>query len=236
MINIFGPINNLGTGVHCFNMCKALDRLGYKVCLIPPYGRVSKTDALVSKWLNNQIKFDKHEPSLMIFDMGSMAQFVGKPRIGFAVFETSRIDGIRLRLLSSCDIVVAPSRWAQDILKTHGIEAFIINEGYDETFYDICLPSTSRWFQFLHIGKFEERKGTKQVLKCFSKLSNDTPVRLLMHIDNPFLQDVGELFHFLRSLGFTRTQEDSWPMLVCSRRKARVGGCRYWSVSSPVFL
>ena len=212
MINIFGPINNLGTGIHVYNMCNALDRLGQDVCLIPPYGRVTKTDAFVQKWLSNQINFSKHNPGLMIFDMGFMGQFVGTPRIGFAVFETNKIDLIRLRFLSSCDVVVTPSHWAQGVLKTHGIESFVVNEGYDETFYEVQRTPQSQSFKFLHIGKFEERKGTKQILKCFSQVSNDSPITLLMHIDNPFLQDVGDLFHYLRSLGFTKATQDSWVM------------------------
>ena len=207
-VNFFGPANNFGTGVHCVNLAKAWEDLGggREVCLVPPFGGVSIRDPRVDAWIERRARFSENNPSVMIFDTSFLTQFCGTPRIGFAVFETDRLSPVQEAAVRSCDHVFVPSQWARGVLKgQHMIDARVVQEGFDPEAFPVNLePSRNKVVTFLHVGKFEERKGTLQTLRCFFKALENRDARLVMHCENKFVYGDGwiEMDRELMRLGF----------------------------------
>ena len=205
MLNFFAPINNLGMGVHSLNLIRAYEDLGMmEVCLIPPFGGVTFQDDRISRWLRNRERFSRNDPSLMIFDIPFFANFSGKPKIGMAVFETDGVTAIQKAALRSCDILLTPSQWGRNVLEAAGFTASIVPEGIDPSiFHPDSNTKLRREPVFFHIGKFEERKGTLSVIRCFARALEEKEAWLLIHVRNPFLPDWrSRLEDYLISLGF----------------------------------
>lgn len=210
MLNIFAPINHLGVGVHAYNLAKAYTDLGNDVCLIPPFGNIGFHDSYVDRWTANRDKFYANDPSLMIFDIQFLTQFSGTPRIGFAVFETDGFTDVQLAALKSCDFLLTPSKWGQGILMDYGIDSFVVNEGIDLGAFHVNLSADNGTFKFVHVGKFEKRKGTLQILRCFFEAMEREDAELILHCQNPFMQDGGRggILKFLDSVGFQTATAD----------------------------
>lgn len=206
MINIFSPINNLGMGIHGYNMCKALQNLGEEICLVPPLGQVRIINPDIEKWQANRDHFKRHNPGLMIFDIDWLTQFSGAPRIGFAVFETDGFTPRQIAAMRSCDSILTPSRWGQRVLKHYAIESMVIHEGYDPEIYHLgdLLHEDSK-IKFLHVGKFEERKGTIQTIRAFFLALERQDAELVLHCHNPFIDGGGynDILKEISRLGFT---------------------------------
>lgn len=207
MINFFGPVNTLGTGVHCYNLALAYERLTKEsVCLIPPFGNANLRDEHVDRWLQNRNDFDVHNPSIMIFDTAFLTQFSGTPRIGYAVFETDELTLVQLKAVRSCDHVLVPSTWGQMVLTHHGVKSHVIPEGYDPIKFPVGMEIQTETSvpRFLHVGKSESRKGTMQVLKCFAEALEENSANLTMHCENPFMNGGGwdQLQEALYDIGF----------------------------------
>lgn len=187
-LNIFGPINYLGTGRHCYGLAKAFKALGHQICLRPPFGRVDFQDEFIKNAFAQEF-FDIN-PSLMIFDIDFFPNFAGNPRIGFAVFETGGFTLKQLNSLACVDFIFTPSKWGESVLNHYGFyNVFVIPEGFDPVEFPI-VKSKDGVFTFIHVGKFEERKGTLQTLRCFTKALEGKEAKLIMHIHNPFLNPV----------------------------------------------
>lgn len=204
MINFFGPVNGLGVGIHNYNLAKAFTDLGNDVCLVPPFGRVEFENEYVSAWLKNRGKFSSNDPSVMIFDPVFLTQFSGTPRIGFAVFETDGFTEIQLAAMKSCDFLLTPSSWGKKVLGDHGLKSDVVNEGIDPDAFPIQTPRETGVFRFVSVGKLEERKGTLQLARCFFKALEREDAELVLHCQNPFMQDggLGEISRALTGVGF----------------------------------
>lgn len=205
MLNIFGPCNNFGVGQHCWNMAKALDARGHEIALFPPFGQTALDSEQIAKWRANTLKFSVEDPSLMIFDMAFMAQFAGTPRIAFPVFETDVLSKRDVRLLGECDFVLTPSKWGQEVLRAHGIDSHVVHEGYDPAVFEHApapAPRHDDEITFFHVGKFEERKGTLQLIRCFFRALEKKRAVMKMHIHNPFVANYQPVVQLLSELGF----------------------------------
>lgn len=195
MINFFAPVNFLGIGVHSFNLMKALDSMGEKIAVFPPFGNVNRQGEEINRWLLAREEFNQNDPSVMIFDTQFFPHFSGKPRIGFTTFETDGFTPLQLSALRSCDAILTPSKWGQRILKNYDIASHVVHEGYDPELYEVFNPTDEqrqgRKFSFLHVGKLEERKGTSQLIKAFFLALESEDAQLVLHTHNQFMEDGG---------------------------------------------
>lgn len=205
MLNLYGPVNTLGMGTHCVNFARALESLGEEIALFSPLGSIGFNNEQIQRWLSNRATFDKTNPSLMIFDMEWFTQFIGNPRIGFAVFETDQFTPVQLAAMRSCDAIVTPSEWGRRVLSLAGIDSTVIHEGYDpEQFKLVDVSERKGTIKFCHVGKSEVRKGTMQILKCFFNALENEDAILEMHCENPFMQSwPQEICDWLTSCGFS---------------------------------
>lgn len=206
-INFFAPINNLGYGLHSYYLLKAFEARGHKVTLIPPLGEVRFSDEHVEKWLAARKDFSENNPSIMIFSEDFLTQFVGSPRIGFPVFETEGFTPVQIACLKSCRAILTPTQWGKNVLENNGIRnVHVVNEGVDtETFPFMDFSDAEARndkFTFLHVGKFEKRKGTLEVIEAFYSAFKTNEARLILHIHNPFVENYDPLFEKMRELGF----------------------------------
>lgn len=205
-INFFAPINNLGYGRHSYNLIREFEKLGNDICLVPPLGAVRFSDENVERWLAGRERFSPEEPSIMIFNEEYLTQFCGQPRIGFPVFELEQFTALQLACMRSCDYLMTTSAWGRAVLEKNGFDPnkiFVVNEGFDPEKFPV-QSQPEGMFTFLTVGKFEERKGTMQTLRCFAeRFSRDDEVRLILHCDNPFREDWDKiLFTELMRFGF----------------------------------
>lgn len=196
MLTFYAPMNFLGYGIHSYNLIKAYeDKFKEEIAVVPPFGNVYRNDDRTKKWLENRKKITSKEPSIMIFHEEFMFQFAGKPRIGFPVFETEIFSDIALAAMKSVDYLLTTSSWGATILESHGFEnVYIVPEGYDP---DMFYPDTNieqrkiriekKGITFCHVGKWEARKGSRDILKAFTKAFSQKSERItfLLHMVNP---------------------------------------------------
>jgi len=152
----------------------------------------------------------------MIFDISFMTQFIGKPRIGICVFETELLNPVQLAAVRSLDHVLVVSEWARNVLRAQNIHArAIIPEGFDPENYRPLglMVNKPDLFRFLHVGKFEERKGTLQTIRCFFHALEREDAELVMHVNNDFVNDYHEIEKMLDQLGFSSADNISFRRL-----------------------
>lgn len=221
MLNFYAPINNLGYGIHSYNFIKALEDEGVEICLFPIHGKVSTPNIDTDRWIANQSKFNKDDTSIMIFHENEMNRFYGKKRIGFPVFET----GIRkedIPLLESLDYIFQPSHWGKEYLEKLGFKnVYVVPEGYSDKVFNTMISCNFKeklnildkhGIIFTHIGKFEYRKSSEDILTVFTQAleGENVKCKLFAHMFNPFmLQWLDIVEKHLFDLGYSILQKES---------------------------
>lgn len=196
MLNFFAPINTLGYGVFSHGLMRAYDRLvSPEIALFPP-GNVEPLDETVQRWLTNGRRFKRSDPSIMIFQAPWLNRFCGTPMIGFPIFELDVVPEHDSAMLRALDAVLQPSRWGKMVLENDGIRnVHVVSGGYDpgvffpEMTVEQKMERIARQgVSFVHVGKFEPRKGSEEILRCFLRACDDGKARanLCFHVCNPF--------------------------------------------------
>lgn len=219
MINFYCPINYLGYGIHSYNLMKELDKKGIDLALYPPNNRTDFTDALVEKWINNQHKFNKEDNAIMLYHEQFMNRFYGKIRIGYPVFELlpTKED---LEKMKCVDYLFQTSTYFKNVLSQVGItNVSVVPEGYDHNKY--CLTQdivdnrnkiyNERGIIFSHVGKYEDRKSSKEILEVFTYALKDEAIKcsLIVNMVNPFFQDwLITIKNLLINLGYQLIKEN----------------------------
>src|SRR5690606_28935138 len=98
------------------------------------------------------------------------------------------------KINSELDMVLTASDWGCDTLRKNGVTIPIhkVPGGINP---DKCRNVRPEWqsgqpFKYVHVGKAEERKGTRLLLQAFSRLREADPdVRLHMSINNPHIRN-----------------------------------------------
>lgn len=221
--NLHGPINTTGMGTHFFNWANALIPMlvqrGIRPTLIPKGGGIAREEfnrqeqpsgdlAILFDALEEQARME-HNPDIavMCWHPHQLAEFAGKTRIGYTVFETTDLRPEERHHLGQVDVIAIPSQWHRQVLVDLGFnedKILVWPEGVDhKVFHPIPLEARLDManrgpladvdcFTFVHVGKFEKRKGTPLLLEAFSQLADtvadtDRPVRLLLSCYNPFI-------------------------------------------------
>jgi glycosyltransferase involved in cell wall biosynthesis len=112
-------------------------------------------------------------------------------RVAYHVGETTRIPRDTLFLLQRADMVWTPSQWGRGILEANGVEAGRIGvtpEGVDCAIFRPPDGPRARSlpFRFLCVAKWEERKGTADLVQAFlDEFRAGEAVELVMRCDRP---------------------------------------------------
>lgn len=198
MINVFGPINLLGFGIHNLNMLKTLMDKGIETNLTP-IGQNQSDPYFEQYWKKAQENlgnFDVNQPSLYIFHEEFSHQASGNPLCVFSIFETNKLKEWSFNRLTKgpADIIIATTKRHKEILENNGIKKPIkvIHEGIDPCLYN-TIPvdkhiDTGK-FTYFTGGKCESRKNTNLILETFMETMEGRDVALIAHTFNPFLND-----------------------------------------------
>jgi glycosyltransferase involved in cell wall biosynthesis len=119
--------------------------------------------------------------------LGAVEQTFALParyRVVYYVGETTRVHPTALYFLSRADMVWTPSQWGRSILEAHDVRRVrVVPEGVDSGVF--VPPPNGRGsenFRFLCVGKWEERKATADLVRCFrGEFRPGEPVELVMH-------------------------------------------------------
>ncbi len=208
-INLMCPVNHLGYGVAGYNILKALVLAGETVSFFPigepKWEGDPKFAQIVKGTMSNARMFYDKGPAIKIWHQNDMALFPGRgPRIGFPIFELNKFNPQELLHLNSLDKILVCSQWAKQVVEDNGIKVptFVVPLGVDvEVFHEIEKIKTSRpyWSKnttvFMNVGKWEIRKGHKELLKAFNDaFTEQDDVELWMMNDNPFIGIENELW------------------------------------------
>lgn len=193
MVNFYAPINSLGYGVHTYNFMRALDKSGMNLALFPMSNNMEFSDLLIEKWLNNAKAFSKDDLGVMIFHEQYMNKFYGRKRIGFPVFELDLLKE-DIEKLKTLDVILQTSTYFKDYLNSLGFNnVYVVPEGYSANisktnFEDKKELLKSRGVVFSHVGKFESRKSSLDILRVFTYALQDIGKNciLIAHMINIF--------------------------------------------------
>jgi glycosyltransferase involved in cell wall biosynthesis len=195
MINIYGPANSLGYGIHSQNMTKALakiDKVSYTLIGPPspdPYYVEDIQDGAA-----NLSTFSRKNPSLFIYHDHSSHTACGKPLMVFSVFETTQpsADSINMLKNGPADMILTTTLEHKDILDSLnlGKPVQVVHEGIDPVLYntnDSKKFFNTKKFTFLLAGKREKRKNTDMTFKVLLEECMYKESTIICHTFNPFL-------------------------------------------------
>ena len=116
-----------------------------------------------------------------------------KLKIFYNVWEKTHYPVDFFVKLLEADQLWVPTKWQADLAIKQGYpkdKIKIVPEGIDPTIFYPENKSISDKFTFLILGKWEERKSTKEIIQAFVELfGNNDKVELLLSCDNNFPTD-----------------------------------------------
>jgi glycosyltransferase involved in cell wall biosynthesis len=121
----------------------------------------------------------------------------GHPRrIGYFVFEYTRIPPAFVASLNDLDVLATPSRWGERVLRENGVTTRIeiLRGGVDGQRFRPSTDPAARPegpFRFLHVGKLERRKGADLLVRAYLRAFGRTgDVSLTLAVNNPEIPSV----------------------------------------------
>ncbi|MDD2707186.1 MAG: glycosyltransferase [Verrucomicrobiae bacterium] len=196
MLNFFVPLNSLGYGVHSYNLLQAYERYVSDDFAVYPIPQWELINEQTKRWVERGNRFRRSDPGITINQAPQLNRFCGQPMIGFPVFELDILSEYDQAMIAGMDAILQTSRWGKKVLENHGIRrVHIVPEGYDPEVYhpELSLEEKRKRIDrqgvtFVHVGKFEPRKSSQELLFAFIKATEDAKCRanLLFHVFNPF--------------------------------------------------
>lgn len=197
MINGYGPaFGYLGYQVHARRFFCALDRLE-SVALASTNTRAAEFEVSpqLASMLERGARMHRADPSIAIDYGNNFHRCGGDWRIGYTVFEYTRLAADWHHGLRQVDEVWTTSTWGRDVLLLNGFDPSrlaVVPEGFDpEVFHPGLKSRRSRdgTFRFLCVGKWEVRKGQRELLQAWARaFTPEAPVELVLLCDNPFVR------------------------------------------------
>jgi len=198
-LNLYCPINTTGYGIASNNIALSLSRIGADVALHVIgqgvlTGNQSETQAII-QMLTRARRYDDNAPCLKIWHQHDLAARVGKGEYyAYPFFEMDRFYDFEKHVMKAADAFFVASKWAKGIIEESGTTkpVFVAPLGVDRKVFnpDIRTKQESKDYVFLHIGKWEKRKGQDVLIEAFNNaFSPKDNVQLWLVPHNPFLDD-----------------------------------------------
>jgi glycosyltransferase involved in cell wall biosynthesis len=206
-LNVVAALNSWGYGIVGFEVTRALVLAGHDVALFPrPVGGADELIlgiddlALVRRALRRTRTYDVDAPCIRIAAENDMSLFAGTgPRAGLTFFETTELSAHELRHLGSLDVIMVASDWGRDTAVGAGLPVDrlrVVPMGVDTAQFPPADLPTDGPTRFLHVGKWEHRKGQDVLLEAFAAaFSPSDDVELSMVSANQLRQDRDRLWH-----------------------------------------
>ncbi|HLA35700.1 MAG TPA: glycosyltransferase family 4 protein [Rhodocyclaceae bacterium] len=195
MINGFGPAYGyLGYQVHTRKFFQALNRLS-PVCLVPtnPNYGAQPVPQDVNEMVSRQRAISLADPSICISYGNDFHRFNGSYRVGYTVFEYTKLADDWLNGMRQVDEIWTTSQWGHDVIRANGLtdaRVSVVPEGFDPTIFNPSLRPKKKdgVFRFLTVGKWEVRKGQIELLTAWAKAFRGIKdVELILMCNNPFV-------------------------------------------------
>lgn len=194
-VNVFGYISgDLGYNVHAQGFIEGMMNNGIEVKAVPYEERMASK---LSPSIINAIKrkFAPEAPSICLNYGNKMESFYGKKRIGYSVWETSRIPKDWVSPLNELDDVWTVSKFCKKVFEDSGItkNVKIVHEGVDTSVFNPYVKPLQQlydknYFTFFSVFKFEYRKSPEILLEAFSEeFKPEEKVRLIIQCHTPFV-------------------------------------------------
>jgi len=197
-LNLLCPINNLGYGIHSFNMLKALKDNDVNISLAV-YGQPDISDKIVSDYVHGCTPgLNPENYTLHIFHDAHLPVDKMKKLIAFSVFETSRLKQDVIDKLNQVDFIFTTTEEHRKLLKVNGVtkDIHVVNEGVDPEIFNmdevVPLLDTGK-YTFMLLGKNEKRKNTGMAITSFIESMHSNNVALICHTYSPFIKDSQKL-------------------------------------------
>jgi len=185
-IRLFGQKNVLGGGVHYSNFSDALKKIHYI------------GDFVENIDVRNPTEFGKgvqtsqaNDVNVWFWQYPEIEHFKGV-NVVWAIFESDKLPSHLIEYYQIyAKLLWVPSQWGKEVLINNGIDEAMIDvvpEGVDANQYHPYLRTSidkaGEPFRFLSIGKFEERKGYRELLEAFKLAFENSPeVELVIKAD-----------------------------------------------------
>lgn len=180
-LNIVGPVTTQTSyGLVVLNLVKELSR-DHTVSLIPIGQPEHHPYFPVAKELERGKFASRDSYCVRIFHQHSLDLFCGKS-VGFPIFELDRFTPQEMHHLTNCEKLISCSKWAQDLVPR---ESSLVPLGVDLELFKPA-PTFNKKPVFLHVGKVEVRKHSKEIVDCFAEEFANDDVELWLAWDNIF--------------------------------------------------
>ena len=119
-------------------------------------------------------------------------------RIGYVIWDSTKLPDVWDDGLAVCDRVWVPSEWARAVMIDHGLSpdrVDVMPEGVDTTIFNPEVAPAKAikdlpGFKVLNVGKFEPRKATRELIKAFDDaLGDKDDAWLVLAVNNSFDPD-----------------------------------------------
>ena len=215
-INYFFPANlTLGYGIHAQNLISEYYKLDNNISATP-INQINELLPNVRKAIENEFNLDS--PSIMIWHAFELHKFYGKTRIGLPVFE-QELNPRELNILKTLDRIIVVSKWAKDLLQSQNVKQQIdvVPEGFNPEIYFPVYKKAQKLeridkkgITFVHVGKWEERKRTREIIKAFTAGTEGFRARLICHCFSMFCDYKKLSEELLHSLNYRQMQAGFW--------------------------
>jgi glycosyltransferase involved in cell wall biosynthesis len=184
-LNIVGPCTTQTSyGIVTLNLVKELSR-DHTVSLFPIGQTEHHPHFPIDKELKRGRFPNRDNFCVRIFHQHSLDLFCGRS-VGLPIFELDRFTPQERHSLNSCEKLISCSKWAREtVLKDANKESDVVPLGVDLTLFKPA-PTFNKRPVFLHVGKVEVRKHSKEIVDLFAEEFKDDDVELWLAWDNIF--------------------------------------------------
>ena len=195
---VHAPINQLSLGQFSFNILKELYNRKIQVTLFP-YGTPDlvsyKLDQQFGNWIERCVnsryeKLERSTPSLALWHINGSESKYSDRQFLYTFHETDSPTPEEVNIVNQQDFTFFSSEWSAENFKTYGASNVgFVPLGLDTDFYELpgrqISDDITHWV--LAGTKFESRKNTELIIKCWlKKYTNNPKHHLTLMVNNPF--------------------------------------------------
>lgn len=175
MLNYIGQFfGEFGIPIHTRNFAKALLKYNPNINLtqlISDQGNIYQLDPILSDKFGG---IDLSASNFIFFYPDYYNDWIFSPiqNIGYYIFEITKLPQMYVESINKLDHICSASQWAIQVLKDNGVTkpCHVIPGGVDISYFNPQNRNLdNNLFKILHIGKWEARKSSREIIIAFAK-------------------------------------------------------------------
>lgn len=192
-LNVYGYVGGLmGYNIHTRGFIEGCIENGIDVKATSYTEQANRL--VTSRVVQNALQKDYHigVPSVSISYPNDMFRFTGSKRIGYTLWESTKLPPKWAKIINSVDEVWTCSQFCKDIFEKNGIDKdiHVVKEGVDTTLFHKYVKPFDKpakdGFYFCSVFRWEPRKSPDILLKAFTEEFDEKDnVHLVMACYNP---------------------------------------------------